>query len=96
MVTIKLQNDYFIEIDELNATLKQKFTGKTKDGAAKESVRTIGYFNKPVDAIERFVVLNRLDKMDGGVLSLDEYVNALKQADAEVKEFLTTLQTGGE
>lgn len=32
MTTINLTNGYFIEIDDLNYTLKQRYKGKTKDG----------------------------------------------------------------
>ena len=75
-------------MDDLNSTLKQRYIGKTKDGNDKEVEKIIGYFNKPTDALERFVRLNRLDVMEGMELSLDEYVEALKKADREVIEFL--------
>ena len=80
MTVIELQNGYFIEVDELNATLKQRYIGTSKKtGEKKDAVRTIGYYSKPVDAMVRFVVLNRLDKMDGMALSMDEYIEALKR-----------------
>ena len=88
MTTIELKNGYFIEVDDLNSTLKQRYIGKTKNGEDKECEKIIGYFNKPIDALERFVRLNRLDAMEGMKLSLDEYVEALKKADREVIEFL--------
>lgn len=31
-VTIELIDGYFIEVDELNHTLKQRYQGETKDG----------------------------------------------------------------
>lgn len=31
-VTIELVDGYFIEVDELNHTLKQRYQGETKDG----------------------------------------------------------------
>ena len=46
--------------------------------------------------MERFVVLNRTDKMDGMELSISEYVNELKKADKEVLEFLQALKQMGE
>lgn len=88
MTTIELRDGYFIEVDEMNATLKKKYIFKKKDGVEKEGVKTIGYYPKPIDAIERFICLNRLDKMDGMELSISEYVNELKKADKEVIEFL--------
>lgn len=43
-VKIELINDYYIEVDELNHTLKQRYMGKNKDGVEKECERIIGYF----------------------------------------------------
>lgn len=39
MSTLKIEliNGYYIEVDELNHTLKQRYTGKTKDGQKKRS-----------------------------------------------------------
>ena len=96
MTKIELREGYFIEVDEMNATLKQKYTGKTKEGDEKECEKTIGYYSKPTDAMERFVVLNRTDKMQGMELSIGEYVDELKKADKEVLEFLQTLKQMGE
>lgn len=92
MTTIELKNGYFIEVDDLNSTLKQRYLGKTKDGKDKEVEKIIGYFNKPIDALERFLRLNRLDEMEGMKLSLDEYIKALKEADREVMEFLSNFR----
>ena len=53
MVEIKLQDGYFIEVDPLNYTLRQRYSGKTKDGESKESVRTHGYYGSIRQAVER-------------------------------------------
>ena len=97
MTTIELRDGYFIELDDMNSTLKKRYIGKNKDKVEKEMVKTIGYYPKPIDAIERFICLNRLDKMDGMELSISEYVNELKKADREVIEFLKKMgeQTDG-
>jgi hypothetical protein len=96
MTKIELRDGYFIEVDEMNATLKQKYIGKDKNGNEKEAEKISGYYSKPTDAMERFVVLNRTDKMDGMELSISEYVNELKKADKEVLEFLQALKQMGE
>lgn len=41
MTTIALKNGYYIEIDPLNYTLRQKYTGETKSGEEKEAFRTL-------------------------------------------------------
>ena len=46
MATITLKRGYYIEIDSLNYTLRQKYIGTTKTGELKEVSRTIGYFGK--------------------------------------------------
>ena len=94
MTKIELRDGYFIELDEMNATLKQRYIGEKKTGEKKVAERTIGYYSKSTDALDRFVVLNRTDKMDGTTLSISEYVSELKKADKEVMEFLQTLQMG--
>ena len=96
MTKIELRDGYFIEVDEMNATLKQKYIGKDKNGNEKEAEKIIGYYSKPTDAMERFVVLNRTDKMDGMELSIGEYADELKKADKEVLEFLQALKQMGE
>ncbi len=92
MTKIELRDGYFIEVDELNSTLKQRYEGTKKTGEKKDSKRVIGYYSTPTDALKRFVVLNRLDKMDGMELSLAEYLNALKKADTDVMEFLAGME----
>ena len=42
MTTINLKNGYYIEIDPLNYTLRQKYTGETKSGEKKDAFRTRG------------------------------------------------------
>ena len=91
MNIIELRDGYYIEIDEMNATLRQRYEGKTKAGEKKDADRTIGYYSTPREALKRFVALNRLDKMDGTSLSISEYVKELVKADTEVMNFLSEL-----
>lgn len=94
MTKFELFNGYYIEVDDMNCTLKQRYIGEKKTGEKKDAERTLGYFKTVTDAIERLFFLNRLDKMDGMELSLDEYINAIKKADSEVMWFLQGLQIG--
>ena len=94
MTKIELFNGYYIEIDDMNCTLRQRYIGETKAGEKKDAERTIGYYKTVTDALERLFFLNRLDKMDGMELSLTEYINAIKKADSEVMWFLQGLQIG--
>lgn len=94
MAKIELTNGYYIEVDDMNCTLKQRYIGEKKTGEKKDAERTIGYYKTVTDALERLFCLNRLDKMDGMELSLTGYINAIEKADSEVMEFLQGLQIG--
>ena len=58
---IELINGYYIEVDALNYTLRQKYEGKTKDGQPKESDRLIGYYGKFEEAIHSFLKRHQMD-----------------------------------
>ena len=86
-VIIELIEGYFIEVDELNHTLKQMYTGEDKNGNPKEGcVRTIGYFPNVQACLERIVRLIPLDENDGTVISLREYAEAAEKAFKRVSE----------
>lgn len=79
MIEIKLQDGYFIDVDPLNCTLRQKYSGKTKDGESKESVRTHGYYGSIRQAVDRYITLSQLDFMDGMSIDLKEYVDLIER-----------------
>lgn len=85
-VTLELINDYFIEVDELNHTLKKRYVGKDKDGAEREAEKVIGYFSNTKACIERMVRLIPLDENDGAVISMREYAEMAEKAFNKVKE----------
>lgn len=85
-VTIKLIDGYFIEVDELNHTLKQRYQGETKDGEKKDAERIIGYFSNVKGCVERVVRLIPLDENDGKVISMREYAEAIEKAFERVSE----------
>lgn len=94
MTKIELFNGYYIEVDDMNCTLRQRYIGEKKTGEKKDAERTLGYFKTVTDVLERLFCLNRLDKTKNMELSLTEYINAIKKADSEVMEFLQGLQIG--
>ena len=81
MTTIELKNGYYIEIDAMNYTLKQRYTGTAKSGDKKEYERVCGYFGKIRTAIEKYIFLVQLDVTDGERLSMQEYVKTIEQVD---------------
>ena len=82
MTTITLKNGYYIEIDPLNYTLRQKYTGETKSGQKKDAFRTLGHFGNMESAIRKYIELTRLDVLDGERLTLEEYVDSIQKINA--------------
>ena len=86
-VKIELINGYFIEVDELNHTLKQTYTGEDKEGNPKECERTIGYFPDVQACLERLFILVALDETDKEIISLKEYAKRIDKAYLKIKEW---------
>lgn len=84
-VKIELINGYFIEVDELNHTLKQTYTGEDKEGNPKECERTIGYFPDVQACVERLFRLVALDETDKTVISLKEYAKCIDKSYSKIK-----------
>ena len=82
MTTITLKNGYYIEIDPLNYTLRQKYTGETKSGEKKDAFRTLGHFGNMESAIRKYLELSQLDVLDGERLTLEEYVDSIQKINA--------------
>lgn len=82
MTTITLKNGYYIEIDPLNYTLRQKYTGETKSGEKRDDFRTLGNFGNMESAIRKYIELTRLDVLDGERLTLEEYVDSIQKINA--------------
>lgn len=91
---VKLLNNYFIETDPLNFSLKQSYVGETKSGVKKETAKTIGYYPTMKDALRRFLELMRHDGKEDAVISMTEYIDLLEKADKENRDFLSSLIGG--
>lgn len=92
MGTIELFDGYFIEIDPMNYTLKQKYKGKSMNGEEREAFRIFGYYPNLKSALKRFSDLVRLDEIKHTTISLDDYVNAIENADKKLMAFLEKLE----
>lgn len=91
MGTITLMDGFYIEIEPLNYTLKESYTGKTQDGKDRCGTRIYGYFNDEKGALEKFFKVYRLKEIEGKELSLTEYIKAIEKADKKVMNFLSEL-----
>ena len=83
---ITLINGYYIDIDERNYTLKQKYEGKTKGGEARDAERICGYYGKLDQAIEEFVKQNQLDLSEDQVMDFEDYVQFVSQVNKAAVE----------
>lgn len=79
-VTVELIDGFFIEVDELNHTLKQRYRGEDKNGNPKDAERTIGYYPNVISCVERVLRLVHLSENDGSVISLREYAERAEKA----------------
>lgn len=77
---ILLGNGYFVEIDNLNHTLKQNKCGKDKQGNEKEYEKTHGYFSNLESAIERYLFLNQIDFMTDCSIKMNQYLELVRVA----------------
>lgn len=87
-LTIELINNYFIDVDELNHTLKKRYIGTDKKtGGKKPAEKTIGHYNNVQECLEHIVRLIPLDENDGAVISLREYAKQAEKAFKRVDEW---------
>lgn len=88
MVTLDLGIEgYFVEIDDLNATLKKKYVGE-RNGKKAKCEKTIGYYSNVKDAIEKVLKILPNDINDGKTVTLTEYIDSLKQAERSLAQLL--------
>lgn len=92
---IRVNDDYVIEIDSLNYTVKRDLHKKTlkKDKSTGEEVetdllKTVGHYNNLSSAIKGVISdMNRL-KLSSGVHELQEAVNIVLENNRRVSELL--------
>lgn len=79
MSVIKLNYGYYIEIDQLNYTLRQKYIGTKRTGELKDAVRTYGYYGDIRAAMKRYIELIQMDKLGEEIYSIEEYINIIEK-----------------
>lgn len=73
MVTVNLIDGYFVEIDDMNHTLKKHYVGEDKDGNRRLSEKTVGYFPDLPSCIERICRNMACDGNGKQILTIKEY-----------------------
>ena len=88
MTTIELLDDYFIEIDEYNHTLKKRYIGEEKKTGKKvQKEKIIGYYRDVIGCVERCLRLICLEETNGTVISIREYAEATERVFKRVEEW---------
>lgn len=85
---IKLDREFYIEVDSLNHTLKQKYCGETKDGAKKEAERTIGYYPDVEQCVERYLEERQKLLSPDKEMTMREYVNLVRKSNKDAVEVI--------
>ena len=78
MSKIELINDYYIEVEPLNYTLKQRYMGEDKEKNPKEQIRTIGYYGTVTHAVEEMIkhyCKNETKSFDGDLKAYAEIID---------------------
>nr|DAO96898.1 MAG TPA: protein of unknown function (DUF5405) [Caudoviricetes sp.] len=90
-LVVELQDGYFVEIDALNHTLRQKYTGQDKDGNKKESVRTIGYFGDMKQCVKALLERYPRELSEKAQISLGEYLELLDKTYTRSEQLVNSL-----
>lgn len=73
---IKLNNDYEIEIDRLNYTLKKRYINKK----GKQDVRVCGYFGNIRQCMEKYLAECQIDFWGSEGMTMLEYVKMVERS----------------
>ena len=91
---IILINGYYIETDNRNFTLKQKYIGTRKDGTKKESVKIISHCGSLEQALEFFLRINQVPEEAKMAVDLMEYADFIEQSNKEAVRALKSVLEG--
>ena len=80
---ISLINGYYIEVNNRNFTLRQKYVGTSKDGNKKEYSKIISHCGSLEQALETFLRLNQIPHDSKLAVDLMEYANYIEQSNKE-------------
>lgn len=85
---ITIINGFYIETDNRNFTLKQKYIGTRKDGTKKESVKIISHCGSLEQALELFLRINQVPKEAKMTVDLMAYASLVEQSNKEAVQAL--------
>ena len=80
---INIINGFYIETDNRNFTLKQKYIGTRKDGTKKEAVKIISHCGSLEQALDLFLRINQVPKEAKMAVDLMSYASLVEQSNKD-------------
>lgn len=88
MTKIKLNGGFYIEVDQMNYTLKQEYTGKTKSGAKRTGNKIIGYYGRIDRLYQAYLKSFQEQQMEGMTINIEAYLTLVENANKKASEGL--------
>ena len=76
---IKIDDTYFVDVDELIYTLKKKRIGKNKNGEEIETSTTLGYYSSLKSALTAAMKYDTMIKLSEGEYTLTEAIRVVNE-----------------
>lgn len=89
MYKITITDDYFVEVDALNYTLKHKYTISKGINKGNEKEEILGYFGTLEQALRKCSKDILDNRLDGATISLDGYINRLE---SDFRDFMRIIK----
>lgn len=91
---INIINGFYIETDNRNFTLKQKYIGTRKDGTKKDAVKIISHCGSLEQALETFLRMNQIPQDSKLAVDLIAYADFIEQSNKEAVQALKSVLEG--
>lgn len=76
---IRIDDTYFVDVDELIYTLKKKRMGKNKNGEEIETETTLGYYSSLKSALTAAMKYDTMIKLSNGEYTLKEAISIVNE-----------------
>ena len=88
MTKIVLNGGFFIEVDDMNYTLKQEYKGKKRDGSKRVGTKTFGYYGRIDRLYQAYLKAFQEQEMEGMTVNLEAYLNLVEISNKKASEGL--------
>lgn len=93
---IKIDDDYFVEVNDLNFTLKHKYIATKKEtGEQYERYENVGYYSNLKSAVEGYLDQKERKCMANAEMSLEQALTTLRTSRRSIHELLERLVDDG-